>query len=154
MSDPGRSVEEASDLRLLAAQALSENLDYSVLHNFEVHSGIPERAHIVALLCETGAPKPGGFGSGTWKLASLILGNELPVPIAQAAIAAVVLSGARCAVQFNKERGLTGYRRIYIGSLARNAPKEPTAPGILCQLLAPGITPAAFFRLVETVEPC
>ena len=75
------------------------------------------------------------------------------VPLAQAVVAACVLAGARVAVQFNKERSLTGYRRVYIGSLASNAPKEPTEPAVLWQLLQPGIAPRDFFRLVPTVEP-
>lgn len=124
-----------------------------MLYNFEVHSGIPQRARIVELLSEVGFRQPGRFGRGMWPLASCILGNELPVPLAQAVVAACVLAGARVAVQFNKERSLTGYRRVYIGSLASNAPKEPTEPAVLWQLLQPGIAPRDFFRLVPTVEP-
>lgn len=154
MSRPGRSVEDVNaDLHELAAQALAAPVDYTALYRFEVHVGIPQRPRIVALMRETGAPEPGGFGRGTWTLASCIIGNELPVPVSQAVIAACVLADARVAVQFNRERGLTGYLRLYIGSLASNAPKQPTPPHTLRRLLQPGVSPEAFYSLVDTVVP-
>ncbi len=154
---PGQSLGRLHALlgraEAVVAQAdavLARRVDASRVLRLEVNQSFPKGDQVIADLQRVGLT----FGSNDWfgpenpGRWNLTIGTELPVPVAQAAIAAVVRVGVDFGVYFEPQSGdFEHNRRIYVGSLDRNEPHAPLDAATIQSMLNPSIGKAQLHAL-------